>query len=85
MSEKYITASEMGDFVYCKRSWWLKRKGLLAENGAMKQGTAQHDALAKMAGSFKYILALALLLVGVGLIGIIGYFAYGFIIKGQGL
>lgn len=25
MSEKWIQASEVADYIYCNRSWWLKR------------------------------------------------------------
>jgi hypothetical protein len=43
--KEYITASEIGDFVYCKRGWWLRVQGLLSTNFAMQQGTQAHDNL----------------------------------------
>lgn len=41
----YISASEIGDYMYCKRGWWLRRRGLLSTTFEMKQGTAAHDNL----------------------------------------
>jgi hypothetical protein len=43
----YISASEIGDFTYCKRGWWLRRQGLLKTNFAMQQGTDAHDSILK--------------------------------------
>lgn len=44
-SKKYVTASEIGDFVYCKRGWWLRFHGLLSTTKAMLAGTAGHEKL----------------------------------------
>ena len=41
----YISASEIGDYVYCKRGWWLRQKGFLSTTFAMRQGTEKHDNL----------------------------------------
>ena len=43
----YISASEIGDFTYCKRGWWLRMQGLLGNTIAMQQGTEAHDSLFK--------------------------------------
>lgn len=39
-------ASELGEFAYCRRGWWLSRvKGLQSANlAAMAQGRLEHDA-----------------------------------------
>lgn len=42
---EYISASEIGDYVYCKRGWWLRQHGLLTPNFAMKQGEEVHDSI----------------------------------------
>ncbi len=42
---EYISASEVGDFVYCKRGWWLRIQGLLPTTMRMQQGTEDHDTL----------------------------------------
>lgn len=40
-----IRASELGEYVYCARSWWLKRaQGVQSRNvEALRSGTAAHD------------------------------------------
>jgi len=33
MSDQWIRASELGDYLYCRRSWWLKRsQGIASQN-----------------------------------------------------
>jgi hypothetical protein len=46
MSEKYIRASDIPDYVYCRRSWWLSRvAGYASQNvAAFSRGTAYHQA-----------------------------------------
>lgn len=46
MSERWIRASEIGDYLYCRRSWWLKRnQGVASQNvRALRQGTQHHKA-----------------------------------------
>lgn len=41
----YISASEIGDFIYCKRGWWLRMRGMLPNTFAMQEGTQAHDSL----------------------------------------
>jgi CRISPR/Cas system-associated exonuclease Cas4 (RecB family) len=44
-----ISASEVADYVYCRRCWYLRLRGLLPPKGlteAMLKGTAQHTHLA---------------------------------------
>lgn len=42
----YVTASEIGDYVFCKRGWWLRFNGLLGDTEAMTQGIEQHEKIA---------------------------------------
>ncbi len=42
---EYISASEVGDFVYCKRGWWLRSRGLLETTFEMQKGTQAHESL----------------------------------------
>ena len=37
-----ITASEIGDFAYCQRAWYLKRCGEVAQGQHLETGTAFH-------------------------------------------
>ena len=44
MSDNWIRASEIGDYLYCRRSWWLKRsRGIASENvREVARGTQHH-------------------------------------------
>jgi len=44
MGEKWIRASEIADYMYCSRSWWLKRvqHHSSANVQEMKRGTRHH-------------------------------------------
>ena len=46
MSDKTIRASEIAEYVYCRRAWWLSRVGgYQADNvRRLQQGTAYHQA-----------------------------------------
>ncbi|HEX6385259.1 MAG TPA: hypothetical protein VF177_11360 [Anaerolineae bacterium] len=50
MSYKWIRASEISDYVYCRRSWWLKRvRGYTAENvRELAAGTRYHQQHGRM-------------------------------------
>lgn len=45
MSDKWIRVSEIGDYVYCQRAWWLKRvRGHSSQNvRELAAGTAYHQ------------------------------------------
>ncbi|MCB0200674.1 MAG: hypothetical protein KDI03_11460 [Anaerolineae bacterium] len=45
VDEPVIRASELGEYVYCARSWWLRRvQGVQSRNQAsLRSGTAAHD------------------------------------------
>lgn len=43
MSDQWIRASEIGDYLYCRRSWWLKRsRGIASQNVRELARGAQH-------------------------------------------
>lgn len=42
-NEVNITASEVADYVFCKRGWWLRQKGVLSTTQGMLDGTEKHD------------------------------------------
>ena len=48
MTDDYITASEIGEFLYCQRSWWYHKRGeQSAQTAAIERGTQQHEQLAQ--------------------------------------
>jgi CRISPR/Cas system-associated exonuclease Cas4 (RecB family) len=48
MPPRVIRASEIGDYLFCKRAWWMRAQGMEAENReALDAGTAEHEDLAR--------------------------------------
>jgi hypothetical protein len=45
MSYPWIRASEIGDYVYCRRAWWLRRVRAVASTHVeqMRAGTRYHQ------------------------------------------
>ena len=50
MSDLWIQASEISSYVYCRRSWWLKRKkGVTSQNvRELRAGTQHHQQHGKL-------------------------------------
>ncbi len=48
MESEWVTASELGEWAYCRRAWWHARRGT-ARNGApqLAAGTAEHTVIAR--------------------------------------
>ena len=41
---KVIRSSEIGSYLYCRRAWWYRKKGIKSENQAeMSAGTEMHE------------------------------------------
>lgn len=77
---KYVTASEIGDFVYCPRGWWLKLQGFFKEpNDAMITGTKKHDSLAENVNLHATITTISIILIISAIIVLVVLFAYGLI------
>ncbi len=65
-------ASEIGNYLYCRRAWWYQRQGLISENlPEMTAGTELHRrhgltvltaTLARLVGFILLFLALILLI-----------------------
>lgn len=63
-----IRASELGNFLYCQRSWWYDLQGEKSENQTeMDLGSQVHSVHAKgvKQGSLLQRLALVLFLIGI--------------------
>jgi hypothetical protein len=43
MPEPVLRASEIGEYLFCKRAWWLRKQGIEPANRrALEAGTAAH-------------------------------------------
>ena len=63
-----IRSSEIGNYLYCRRAWWYRKRGTPSENQAeMAAGTELHKRHGRqvLASSLTRTLGLALLLAGI--------------------
>lgn len=62
MSDKIIRASEIGEYLYCNRAWWLRRvQGHASQNmHELAAGTAHHEAHGRMVQRANFTQKLAL-------------------------
>jgi len=60
---RIIRASEIGEYLYCRRAWWLRHvQGLESANeGVMAEGTEAHAGHGRLVGAAAALRALALL------------------------
>ncbi|MCB0008828.1 MAG: hypothetical protein KDE09_16650 [Anaerolineales bacterium] len=78
MSDNLIRASEIGDYLYCRRKWFLRhRQGIKATNQTeLQSGTAHHERHAywlnrsRLAGQLAVVMMLMALL-------FLGYWFWG--------
>lgn len=65
MSYHVVLASEIGDYLYCRRSVWLRRTmGRASSNSAeLARGTAFHDAKGRLARRASVVQSIALLFI----------------------
>ena len=63
-----IRASEVSQYVFCARAWWLRRvKGYRSTNvRAMRRGTARHEAHGRAVEGYLLLRKLAVVLVVLG-------------------
>lgn len=65
---KNVTASEIGDFVYCKRGWWLRSHDLLPTTETMLAGTEAHEKLSTALQTNRRNIKLAWLVIAVAVV-----------------
>lgn len=71
MQRQWIKASEIGEYLYCRRAWWFRQQGQASANQAALQAGGQahaaHGRSLRLAGWLRW-LALALALLALGLL-----------------
>ena len=67
-SRSVVSASEIGEYVYCKRAWWLRINGKLPQTTFMQDGIEKHDSFYLFLTSLKTRLLFAKVLVILGIL-----------------
>ncbi len=69
-NDDIIRASELGEYVYCARAWWLRRvQGAASSNtAALRSGQQAHDRHGAAVDAFLTQRRLALLLTGLAVL-----------------
>lgn len=67
MENAYVKASEISEFVYCKRAWWMRFNGQLEISEQMEHGIKKHDAVSEQLRTFKrrYVVAALTIVAGI--------------------
>lgn len=48
MTQDYISASEINEYLYCHRAWWYRLRGFISANQAVVDaGAEEHESLAE--------------------------------------
>ncbi len=72
----YVTASEIGEYVYCPRGWWLRLNGFIAGiSERMIEGTKQHESVARSLRRNQILIIIAMKLIFVGILSLIILFS----------
>lgn len=60
-----VAAGEMGEYVYCRRSWWLKFKGYTVDQTVeMERGAKAHNEIYENISGYPVRIKIAYLLLG---------------------
>lgn len=71
MDNVHVTSSEIGDYVYCPRGWWLKQNRAYITTPQMLRGTKAHNHLSFQLDSLgirKLIIAALVILIFIMLV-----------------
>lgn len=71
---RLIRASEIGEYQYCRRAWWLRAvEGLTPDNHERLQaGSAQHSRHGRRVTTSAVVLVAGLLLLAISLAALLG-------------
>lgn len=64
---KYINASEIAEYIYCPRAWWLRSNGLSKTTPQMVRGLINHESIIKKIRWNARLRVIALLLILIAL------------------
>lgn len=78
MPDDIIRASELGEYAYCARAWWLDRvRGLpSAQVPAMHEGAAWHRAHGRAVATYHRLRRLAVVLLLAALVALAAWLAF---------
>ncbi len=75
-----IRASDIGNYLYCRRAWWYRKQGLEPENkNELAAGTDLHRRHGRKVLAASLTRGLSLLLLLAALILVVAYLAFRFI------
>ncbi len=78
----FVTASEIAEYVYCKRAWWLRvSKTVTTQTVEMLEGSRKHNELSKSLDDYTSYKRLAIALLAAGLIGFLIFLLIYFFLK----
>ncbi|NTU46867.1 hypothetical protein HGA88_04550 [Candidatus Roizmanbacteria bacterium] len=64
-----VSASEIGDFVFCKRGWWLRfNEKLPKDTEEMAAGRAEHESLARRVDFTQRVRLFTIVLLSAGIL-----------------
>jgi hypothetical protein len=75
-----IRASEIGQYAFCARAWWLGRvRGYRSTNvAAMRQGTARHRCHGRTVAGYHLLQRLALALIALAVLALVAWLLLSF-------
>jgi hypothetical protein len=75
-----IRASEIGQYAFCARAWWLGRvRGYRSTNvAAMRQGTARHRGHGRTVAGYHLLQRLALALIALAVLALVAWLLLSF-------
>ena len=63
-TKDYVKASEIQEYVFCKRVWWLRLHGKLGTTEQMRAGTRAHEKMAQQVSGFNKRKIVVLIVLG---------------------